>query len=54
MIVYVPHKNTGQVPCRRFRVRCYVVLLAMSPRQVCSFASQKYTRSLEPADTSRL
>ena len=29
-----------QVPCRRFRVRCYAVLMVMSPRQVYSFASQ--------------
>jgi len=35
-------------------VRCYAVLVVMSPRQVCSFASQNYTRPLEPEDTSRL
>jgi len=30
-------------------VRWYPMLWVMSPRQVCSFASQKYARSLKPA-----
>ena len=36
-----------QVPCRRFRVRCYAVLVVLSPSQVCSFASQYCTLSLD-------
>ncbi len=30
-------------------MRWYPMLWVMSPRQVCSFASQKYARSLKPA-----